>query len=163
MLYLTVLEAPCSTPAPPAMPGRILLRPIARWAAGHLKEEEPVHILVNFPDPAERDALYGMLRIWMELSCASVDIVTAEGAGGAAPTFHRILGSGQLGAAAFKLAVSRLRPVSLLKRSTPRYRQLFLPSHWVPHKARFDGAFVGSHAPLFPHVVFLAHAAGGLS
>ncbi len=86
-----------------------------------------------------------------------------RGGGGAAPTFHRILGSGQLGAAAFKLAVSRLRPVSLLKRSTPRYRQLFLPSHWVPHKARFDGAFVGSHAPLFPHVVFLAHAAGGLS
>lgn len=89
MLYLTVLEAPCSTPAPPAMPGRILLQPITRWAAGHLKEEEPVHILVNFPDPAERDALYGMLRIWMELSCASVDIVTAEGA--EAPPPHSIV------------------------------------------------------------------------
>ena len=35
-----------------------------------------MYILVNFPDQAEREALYGMLRIWMELSCACVDIVT---------------------------------------------------------------------------------------
>ena len=37
-----------------------------------------MRILVNFPDPAERDALCNMLRLWMELTCVSADLVTAE-------------------------------------------------------------------------------------
>ena len=39
-----------------------------------------MHILVNFPEPSERAVLYSMLQVWMELSCASMDIVTAEAA-----------------------------------------------------------------------------------
>ena len=37
-----------------------------------------MHIVVNFPDPSERAALYSVLQIWTELSCVSMDIVTAE-------------------------------------------------------------------------------------
>ena len=37
-----------------------------------------MHILVNFPDPSERAVLCNMLQVWMELSCASMDIVAAE-------------------------------------------------------------------------------------
>ena len=39
-----------------------------------------MRFLVNFPDPSERAALVRILRAWMELSCASMDIVAAEAA-----------------------------------------------------------------------------------
>ena len=37
-----------------------------------------MQIIVYFHDPAERDALCGMLRVWAQLSCVSMDIVTPD-------------------------------------------------------------------------------------
>ena len=39
-----------------------------------------MYILVKFSDPAERAALCAVLRTWMDLSCVSLELVTAEAA-----------------------------------------------------------------------------------
>lgn len=44
-----------------------------------------MHILVQFPDPAERAALCGLLQTWAELSCVLVDIQAAPEPGRACP------------------------------------------------------------------------------
>lgn len=51
--------------------------------------EGTVHILVNFSDLAERNAFCGMLQIWMELTCVSMDIVTTKAA--VPPPAHAIV------------------------------------------------------------------------
>ena len=50
-----------------------------------------MRILVDLPDTADRIALCNMLQVWMELSCACVDIVTAGSGASDAPCADSIV------------------------------------------------------------------------
>lgn len=120
-----------------------------------------MRFLVNFPDPSERAALVRILRAWMELSCASMDIVAAEAAeapGAQSVVFWDLDG---LETAVHGLASPGLRSVSLLPGPAAGHRQLRLPPDGLPLEARVDGAPVGGHAPVFPALVFRSSKSPG--